>query len=406
MRIVLLFIICGKALLSNAQWLPTFYDSIDYKNEILVSGNVDISASAIYKELSSVFYRGGHISSEMIQRSLERHGAVNRIGVDLSSEITYRNFNPLFKNRDIGFQVKAGAYYFGGLLYSKDLFDLAMNGNSEFFGDTADLSGADLSFTAFQKVGFGLLSTKSRSSLSLNFYNIQDRIDLTMRDAHLIHSPDYDSIVISADGSYTGKSNRRFDQGFGLGIDLEYYMPFQWGSGKTSYIEFKANNIGFGYMTQEQTTYRMDTSVTYSGFRFDQLFGDNPIDFASLDILDTLGVRKSSTKKAFLLPGFIQVAKIVDERFEGKWQPFFGIRVYPTLVFSPMAFAGLDFAPMKQMHLGLSASYGGFAKFRAGFYASYALSRFRFGLGSENLVGVISKKGNGESINFRLSCVF
>jgi hypothetical protein len=391
---------------AKSQWLPIHYDTITARNEIILSGNAEVAGSAILNEISSVFFKGGNISGDMIQRSLDRHGAVNRLGVDISSELVYRNYTPLVKKYGLGYQIKAGSYYFGGMLYTRDLFDLAMNGNSGFEGDTADFSGSDFSFTAFQKIGFGLVSARNGSSVSLNFYNIQNRIDFTLRDGQFINSNDFDSIQVLVDGEYSGKSSQRFDQGLGFGIDLEYYMPFQWGSGKTSFVEFKAANLGFGIMTKDQDVYRMDTSITYSGFRFDQLFGDDAIVFDSVDVLDTLGVKTSSSKRAFLLPGFLQVAKIVDEKSESKFQSFFGLRVYPTLIYNPLAFAGIDFKPAKGIHVGLSASYGGFTKFRTGLYASGAFGNFRIGLGSENIIGVFSQKGNGASLNFRLSCVF
>lgn len=404
-KLVVLILTCVSFSLS-AQVLPIYYDTIADQQEIVLTGNGEISASAILQETSSKFYRGGLITEEMITRSLDRHKAVNRVGFDLSSELVYRSNKVLLKKWDLSYQVVAGTYYFGGMRYSKDLFDLAMNGNAGFKGDTADFSGTDINFTAFQKVGFGFVSKKSRSFLNFNVYNIQDRIDMNMRDGSLSVSSEADTLGLTADFTLSTKSNKQFNQGIGFGVDFTYYMPIEWKEDRQAFIEFQIKNLGFGYMYEAQRNYQADTSITFSGFRFNELFGDQAINFDSLNVMDTLGIREFNSNPTFLLPGFIQVAKIIDEHNDSKVQSFFGLRLYPTLNFSPLAFAGLDWKANDWMHLGLNASYGGFAKFRGGIYASAAFDKWRIGLGSENIIGLFYGKGNGVSANFRLSCAF
>lgn len=406
MRKLLVLLLVCVAVSAYGQVLPIYYDTISDNHEIVLNANGDISASAILQESSSKFYRGGLITEEMITRSLDRHKAINRIGFDLSSELMYRSKNVMIKKWNLSYQVVAGTYYFGGMRYSKDLFDLGMNGNAGFKGDTADFSGTDLNFTAFQKIGFGFASKKSRSFLNFNVYNIQNRIDMNMRDGTLAVSSETDTLGLTADFTLSTRDNKQFNQGIGFGIDFTYYMPIEWKEDRQAFIEFQLKNLGFGYMYEAQQNYQADTSFTFSGFRFNELFGDQAINFDSLNVMDTLGVREYTSNPTFLLPGFIQVAKIIDEHSDSKVQPFFGLRLYPTLNYSPLAFAGVDWKAKEWMHLGLNASYGGFAKFRAGIYASAAFDKWRIGLGSENIVGLFYGKGNGVSANIRLSCVF
>lgn len=390
----------------NAQLLPIYYDTTSNNSEIILSTNGGYASSAILKEFSSLFYKGGIINSDMTDRSLNRHKVVNRIGFDASGELTYRSNSQLIDKWNLGYQITAGTYYFGGALYAKDLFQLVFKGNSSFKGDTAIFSGSDLNYTAFQKIGFGLVSNKNRSYLNFNIYNIQDRIDLNVRKGELSVSSDADTIGLSGDFTLSMKNDASFNQGIGFGLDFCYYMPIEWKQDKTAFVEFQIQNLGFGYMYKDQKYYDADTSFTFSGFRFNELFGDQAINFDSLNVLDTLGIKQSYKNYTFLLPGFIQVAKIVDENSDAKIQPFFGLRLYPTLNYNPMAFAGIDYKPTKNLHVGVNASYGGFAKFRGGIYASGNFGKVRIGLGTENIIGAFSGKGNGISANFRLSCVF
>ncbi|TNE98741.1 MAG: hypothetical protein EP322_04365 [Bacteroidetes bacterium] len=404
MKGLIITCLLGFSWLSNAQVLPIYYDTIPEGSELVLSGSGDYAASSIYKEISSKFLFGGNITDEMIDRSLDKHKVVNRIGVDVSGELVYRNFKPLIKKWNLGYQVTAGTYYFGGALYSKDLFNMVFNGNAAYKGDTADFSGSNISFTAFQKIGFGFVSSRNRSSVSFNVYNIQDRISLNVRNGFIAQSQEVDTIGLFMDGSLTQPLNNDFNQGIGFGVDFTYYMPIEWKNEGTAFVEFQLKNLGFGYMYQDQQVYTADTSFEFSGFRFDELFGDQAINFDTLDVLDSIGVTSGIRNTTFLLPGYLQVAKIIDEHSTAAVQTFFGVRLYPTLNYTPLIFAGVDWHAKEWLRVGASASYGGFARFRGGIYASAKWGRFKLGLGTENIIGAVSPKGNGLSANFRLSC--
>ena len=51
-------------------------------------------------------------------------------------------------------------------------------------------------------------------------------------------------------------------------------------------------------------------------------------------------------------------------------------------------------------------SYGGFTNFRGGLYANMDFDKLSVGLASENIIGLVSKKGNGQSFFIRLRCAF
>lgn len=389
-----------------AQTLPSYYDTLERNHEIILSGGIDYSSSAIQKAITGKFIRGGFIDESMKNASFDRHGAINRIGLDASSELTYINYKSrIFKKKPWGYQIKAGYYNFGGMLYSQDLFGLAFYGNSRYVGDTIQMSGTDLSFMSFQKLGFGLIHSTYKSSVTLNFYNISNRFSGDFRTLEVIQDASGDMVTLNMDGDIEMRNNLNFLQGFGAGVDVDYKLAIDWGEDNTAFIQFKADNIGFAYLSESQKTYSFDTSFVYSGLRFEEIMGDNAILNDSIDLLDTLGISSGYTKRAVLLPGVIQVAKIVDAHETKKLQSFFGLRLYPTLIYNPYVFAGLDYKPIDQINIGASVSYGGFAKFRGGFYASYHANKFSVGLGTENVIGLVSQKGSGESLYLRLGCV-
>ena len=84
----------------NAQVLPGYFDTLKLKQELIIDGNIEYFSSSIEKDIVSKFYKGGYITSEMKERSFNKHGGVNRFGGVGAADIEYRNYNiKLFKNK-------------------------------------------------------------------------------------------------------------------------------------------------------------------------------------------------------------------------------------------------------------------------------------------------------------------
>ena len=95
---------------------------------------------------------------------------------------------------------------------------------------------------------------------------------------------------------------------------------------------------------------------------------------------------------------------MVDKNSEYNLQSFFGIRVYPTLIYNPYIFAGANYKALDWLNVGASVSYGGFAGFKTGIYSNISFDKFQMGLGTDNLIGMLSKRGNGQSLYLKLRC--
>jgi len=387
-----------------AQLLPISYDTLEIEHELIINGGVDYYSSAIEKDITSKFIRGGFIDQAMKDRSFSKHGAVNRLGGIGLGSIEYRNYNKrIFKKKNWGYVIKGSYDAFFGALYSKGLFGLAMYGNEQYRGETIDGSGTNLSMTTYQKIGFGLIDSKTKSSVSLNVYNVNNRMTAQMRKFELTQDLAGDNIELVLDGEISTANSNKFNQGIGFGVDVDFKLPISYGkNNSTAFVQFQAQNIGFAYMYEKQKVYRLDTTFTFSGLEFNQLVGDDSFFGDSLSLLDSLGVTSSLKNKTVMLPGFIQVGKIVDEHSTKKLQSFFGLRLYPTLIYSPFIYAGANYKPLEWLNVGANVSYGGFGKFKTGLYSSVRFSNYSIGLATENLIGFFSKKANGESLFIKL----
>lgn len=387
----------------SQQLLPIQYDTNRYEQEFILNGTADFGSTSLNNEMSGKLLFGGYIDDRIKDNSFSNHKGINRFGTDVSSEIEYRNMKvDLLKKENLGFIVKGGYYNYLSMLYAKDLFGLIFYGNENYLGENASFTGSRFSMMAFQKIGFGVIDKRSKSNVTLNFYTISNYFDGNIREGALFQSSTGDSVSLTFDGDFEFASNSTFVKGFGLGVDLDFRIPVIFRNDRISYIQFLAKNLGVAHLTKNVTKYAADTIFTYDGLTFDQLYGEGNVFKNDFSILDSLGVDSTSTNRTRFLPGYLQVGKMVDDLNPSRFQSFFGIRMYPSIAYVPMIYAGVQIKTTKWLDLGLNISYGGYTQFRSGLYTQFKLKNFAVGIASEDLIGVVSKKGRGQSVIIRL----
>lgn len=403
-KLILVLSIFTKTVLAQ-QFIPIQSDTTRYSQEFIISGIAEVSSTSLRNEFTSKILIGGEITDRIKQSSYSKHLLKNRFGLDISSEIEYRNmYVNLLKNNNIGFLIKGGYYTIGSINYSKDLFSLIFNGNSEFNGKTAQFSGTNFSFFNFQKKGFGCINKKTKSNLSLNYYNVSDYYSGDIQKGELSQNEEGTSALLSLNGEVRQAKGSNFVKGFGGGIDLDYRFNLFLNKEQKSTFQFVAKNIGAVYLTKELKVYGIDSSYTFDGFKLNQLYGSSSFLKDSVSILDTLNIQSTVEKKIVLLPGFLQFGKIVNENYKGKWQSFYGIRLYPSLAYTPMLYLGAHFSLLPKMELGSQLSAGGFSRVKLGFYSNFKISKWSIGIATQDVYGVLSKKGLGQSFLIRVRC--
>lgn len=388
----------------NAQhWCPIQHDTlIQFKNEIIFSGIASYSSTSLENSFTKKLFYGGEITEEIKNKSFGSHDDLNRFGSDLSAEMEYRNFAVnLFKRKNWGFVVKSGIYSFFAAQYSKDLFGLTFYGNDMYVGQLASFSQTQISSFLFQKVGFGWLEKKSKSSVSLNLFNLTNHVSAKIGTGGIYQSNEGDTLMALFDGSASFSSSKSFSKGLGLGLDFDIRIPLSYKSDEANFIQFLGKNIGFIPLREAEKTYTADSVYTFTGFTFDQLLNNENILSSPASNLDSLGIEKSEKKSIVFLPGFIQVSKLVNENSQNRLQEFYGIRMFLSSIYTPMLFIGANYRFGKNINIGLNGSYGGFTSYRLGMYSSIKLRNWNLALASENLTNK-----RGESIILRVQCAF
>ena len=398
---LLLSILCWENVLCQFM-IPIQQDTALFQknHELVFSGIADYQSTSIGKDITKSFFYGGFINDGMKGQTSARQQLINRFGIDLNSEIEYRNHtSKIFKDSTKGFLLKYGIYNFSAIEYAEDVFDLLFYGNSAFIGDTAFLTGSRFDSYTFQKIGFGWFDKYSKSSFTLNAIGVHNIISGRIENGSLYQSASIDSIGLSLDAKYNQSNSNAFC-GFGLAVDVDYRFDMPKNKNEKIYFQLLMRNLGVVCLPKVRS-YSINSNVNYDAYSIDDLMNASTIFNDTEGTLGSFSDSSSSGTDWKLLPALFQFTKLVDRSSMRKLQGFYGARAYLSSSFMPMFFSGMDYHPVKWYRIGLQASYGGFSNLRWGMYSALKFDRFSLSLASENL---FSK--TGESIILRISCLF
>lgn len=398
-----LFLLLVQASAFGQHFIPMNFDTlIEPKQELILTGIGEASSTTLGFDIANKFLFGGEITSEMKDKSLDRHNSLNRFGSDVNVEFEYRDYKAkLFKTEEFGFLVKAGMYNFNQLIYSKDVFQLAMYGNEGFLGDTAILSGTQFKSTTFQKIGFGFIDKFSKSSVTLNLVGLTNSTSINLDKVKMYQSADADTLKLDYRGNYNFYEDAAFLRGIGVALDFDIRFNSKNKKGDAMFFQVMGRNLGFVSSISSQSTYSSNSQVAYTGFSYDEIINGGSIIKDNVALMDSLGIEETASQKSEFLPGLLQASKLVDVNSKRKLQEFYGGRMYLSKIAIPQVFGGLNYHPIDFLNIGASVTYGGFSSLRGGAYLSYNSSKINIGISSENLFSKI-----GVSYLIRLQCAF
>jgi hypothetical protein len=390
---------------NGQQILPLQQDTSLLKHQIILSGDGFYLSNTLQNDFTQKLLLGGYITDDIKNNSMKGMVSRNRLGSNVSAEFDYQNFNVnLFGNKKWGMVIRAGYEMFNAVQFSREAFQLGFQGNTQLEYNRANFGNMHINSIAYQKIGFGVIDKKSKSSVVLNFVNGSSFYKGQIDQGDFAQSPNYDTIGLKVKGQLNYNSNKKnFFNGQGFAFDADFRIKINWHKGKTAYIQVMAKNIGLVFFNSHTTQYNVDTSYRYTGFKFKQLLSEQPLVSKDFSLLDTLNIHQKSTSKAIWLPGYIQVGKIVDRNNPAHWQPFFGINVYTSIICLPQIYAGVHYQPAKWFAAGAQMSYGGFGLLRGGLYLDFRMKDFAIGIATNDIYGLCSQRGFGASAQFRLT---
>lgn len=401
--LLLLTILSGFSTFAQVNFPNEVDTTSTAKHTLYVNGQFDLQSTSVRREVFNTLIWGGYIDDEMKQRSFDQHDDVNRFGLASNNELIYQNRTSCsFQRPNLNWGVKAGYAAVGAFSYGTDAYGLTFYGNEMYLGDTADFSNTRFKFMQFQKVGFGFISKTNGSNLFLNVVNVQQSAEMNLRKGQMYQNDDASEVDVMLAGDLRSTYGNDFSKGIGVCLDGTFRVAAGTYSGKTATMEITFSNIGFAYLYAGQFSYQVDSTYNYTGFELNQLTSDaSPFNRSDFSVMDSLGISADTVKRTVLLPGYIQIGNAVDFRSPKMVQPYFGVRLYPTLNIVPSIFAGVCYKPIEQLMVSGSASYGGFGNFRAGFGVSYQTPMARVTLATDDVISLVSNQGFGQSLILR-----
>lgn len=368
---------------------------INFKS-VLESASTSLSNSFVNK-----FIIGGEISSSLINQTSKEQKNVNRYGFDFSNQIELNLFNFKFgESKKYSPSITIGQTLTGGVVYSNNWFDLIFKGNETI--ENEDFSGFNQRFISFQKIGLGLINTKTKSSFKINFYGINNYQSLDFSHLKIIQDNPFDSIRIQALGDLNYNVNNQFLNGVGVGFDLDFRHSFNLFEDEKSIFQFKVNNLGIGVI-QQNSHFHFNTDKVIEGYSMNQITSINN-DFP---LKDTLGILEERTKnKMVLLPSFYQIAKLIEVNSSKKLQSFYGVRGYINLPYMPMLFIGGNYQFFHNWSLNSQISIGGYSNARISTGINYNGNHLQVQIGTNDIYGLVSSKGYNKSFLMSFLCGF
>jgi len=403
---LLMFLVLSFCSVSQ-QYMNDAYDTTFVRQNFQFSSIGQYAGNGLNNEMVRKLFLGGEITSEMINRSSNKHGLINRMGFDASSDFQYHHFKHLIGGKNkYGFLLNVEHSFLGGAIYSKDLFQLIFKGNGSLENNSADLSGSNFYGIGFQKIGLGLIDAVTKSSFSLNYYNISSYFQSSLSDFVYLQSEDLSQVDVKAKLDSDRLIGYHFNKGFGVGLDFDLRFPVQLQEGKKVHFQFLAKNIGFANFSGAVENYNVDTSYSYSGLTFGEIYGNNNVFQDDFDLMDSLNITPTINSKTIFLPGFIQIAKMTDFNSDVKIQSYFGVRVSKIVGYAPLMFIGAQYKFSNYLNIASHLTVGGFGNARVSAVIRSQFSKLGIGISTNDVYGLFNPKGLGKSLLINMRCAF
>ena len=382
--------------------LPELYDSSLVNHQIVMNGNAFQHASSLINEVSRKIIFGGAISDELTQRVYEKQNNYNRIGGVANFSIAYKAASQIFKSKpNWSWMVNFSSEAHGYAEYSGDILGLAMLGNKQFLGETVGLGNTHVQSVQFLSLGGGIHDRKTKNFITLNAILPQSFFQLSVDRGSVSFSEDGSEIDMILNARITEESNEYDIKGLGGALNFDFHFPFAVSESFNGVMKISGRNLGV-YHLRKAVHQKVASDISYSGFQIQDFMNDTEM----TTLKDTLGVRESISSTTQLLPGFIQIGKMVSAHSKTKLQSTFGVRMYTNIVYRPMVYAGIHYQPFTSLSFGTQATFGGYGNFRLGLYANYALENIMIGVGTEDILGAFLISQYGHSGLIRLAWKF
>jgi hypothetical protein len=268
----LLLLFCLTPFLIPAQSINPFFDKEADTTAVSEAGGFgaySACSNALTNPFINAFYTGAYITGSQKDQVAKRLSASNHTGFDIDEGFFYQQHPDSFlslKGASWFVAVKNRAHLNTG--FSKDLFNLAFYGNTDYKGQVLDLGNFNLYTLQYQQIQGGL--RYKWLGVALSVYNGQALENLHVSAASVYTSVNGDYLDLNvaykrmlSDQYHTspGSSN-----GMGAGLDIYACLPIKLKNKHTGDLRMELSDLGFIRWNSKTSYYRNDTAFHFDGF--------------------------------------------------------------------------------------------------------------------------------------------
>ena len=395
--------------LVSAQQDSTWGPNMQKGNRINLEGIGAYDSNVLYNDLITSLYKGGVLAPEVRQRSMDALGNVNRAGYEFGSRATFAWGDSLFGHRSWMPRFSLSYQSAMGLRFAPDAYSLSFFGNSGFEDRTAHVGQSYLRQVNYQTFSFGLEDRETGSFVELSLVNGSRLNTCNLPLADLYSAPDgrYLDLVLEGDYRSSDTASSGFNKGIGAAINVEWRHPLKL-FGSPAVFSASITDVGFISWNRNSLAVTKDTTLHYQGIEVTDLLDLDGILVNNSTLQDSLGLGYSTGSFTMALPARVQARiKFGNLRNTGPgnnrhaYTLSADYRYLPGYV--PRALITRDFAITECFLAQVGAGYGGFGTLR-GMVGMEALlgKSLRIGLGTTNIVGLVSDQVRGKALTVQL----
>ena len=399
MRILSLYILLLVPTLSYTQLLNNsslYY--LDSATQIInIQGQSYLGSTHLPLNFAKIFYTGGFIDDNMINKANSGLSNLNRTGYESSFNITYLNYRPSILKK-YGYYLNVSALFSGGAEYTDDFFRGVFQGNTSYKGEYINLQQSGFHTRSYRSIESGIITKKFK--VGLCYTNIQSEINSQIYEGGIDISPNATQIQGNFNGYATSSNNSSNfpTNNWGLTINFEITNKIN-RLDSSSNARIIAGINGFGIQKLSNSSYLyLDTTISYTGIPVYEISDFNTPFLPNYNI-DSLS-RISTQINAF--PFELYVHKVGGKK-TAKLHSCYGLRYRSNSNYSVLIYAGGEYHFKNHFTLGSIISYGGYSGVNNGLYIRYQSKKIISSINTNNLVGIFWNQSKAIGLNLSLS---
>lgn len=344
---------------------PYIYDG---KGAIRLGSEVSVQTNGVPYDFGKAFVFPEFIDREKKDNAYSKLKGDNRFGAltEWQAQIIFPvDSASRAKGSHLSVRYRENSAYTGK--FGDDAFKLLFDGNKQFAGQTADISGTELYFLAYRSFELGYVLTKPKALYSIHFGLATGRNfqQLKIEKGNLYTAEDGTYLDLNWNGSFFGSASRvdGFFNSRASGAIMS--LEFKQLAGRKWVFTESLSDLGFMNWNPAGRVVSVDTAFRFTGIQLGNIFDLNVQTIVLGDTLEQklLGDNVRENRMT-ALPFHLNIC--AERMFAGRWSGsvFIDYRYLPG--FQPQAGLSARKGFGKQRSIRLIVSYGGFGGLQTG----------------------------------------